>query len=329
MTPLDHALAAIPADTDAFTRARAHATMIAYAALWDMREAEVLAVEREFCTPYIRPDGTEDSDWDIAGKIDLVLRSDGAVRLFDHKTSSEDVGPGSTFRGRLALHRQPAHYLIGARSLGIEAVSFTFDVIGKLGIEPLLATPNERRKFTKKGDLYANQRAEDETVDGYFRRCADEIAEDPERYFAEIEVVRNHAELEEHVRDIHRLTTQIDTVRHYGLAARNDGACFQYGGRPCSYHGVCSGTASVDDVRLFTIRKAHEELATKPREGRRLITVSRMGAFLSCQTRHDLRYERGIAPVERAEALAWGTLVHSCAEHYWRARAPESVRNAA
>lgn len=361
MTPLDAALTAIPRSLDPFARARMRATLIAYTAAWDTVDCEVLAVEREFRTPFVRPDGTEDPEWDIAGKIDLILRVDGRIGIFDHKTSAEDVSPGSPFRERLKLHKQPPHYILGARSLGIHASFFCFDVIGKLGIEPLQATPRESwhvvavdagvrkaaeqecgakwgeiadadkarllDKYPRSYRLSANQRLTDETPVQHFIRAAEKIIEDPDRFFAPIDVVRNARELERHEFDLYRISTQIDTVRAYDLTARNEGSCVQYG-RACGYHAVCAGEASLDDVRLFERRRPHEELA--PLDGkRRLLTVSRMQSFLSCQERHELRYERGIAPLQKDDALVWGTAVHACVEQYWRARAPESVRCAA
>lgn len=321
MTPLDAALAALPATLDPFDAAKARAMVAAYCVLWDSTDAEVLAVEREFLAPLVRPDGTEDPDWLLAGKIDLALRIDGRVLLVDHKTSSEDVSPGGTFRSRLTLNAQATHYLIGARSIGIEAEAFMFDVLGKPGIDPLEATPEDRRKYTKAGTLYANQREVDETPAEYFARCCEAIATNPDRYFAQIEVVRNPSEIERYVRELLVDSTLMDTVREYGLVSMNEGACFQYGGRPCSYHPVCSGTASIEDRRAYETKRPHEELDVQPPAGRRLLTVSRRSSFNSCRARHDFRYERGIAPVQRDATLSFGTAIHAAAERYWLARA--------
>lgn len=346
MNPLDAALAAIPAELDPFDAAKARAMVVAYCTFWDATEAEVLAVEREFLAPFVRPDGTVDPDWLLAGKIDLALRIDGRVVLVDHKTSSEDVSPGGTFRARLALNAQATHYIIGARSIELEAEAFMFDVLGKPGIEPALATPVESRKYTAekwtkhpdcKGKgcsgctdgktlaeparLYANQRDRDETPAEYFARCCVVIAENPDRYLAQIEVMRTEREVERYMRELLIDSTLMDTVREYGLVSMNEGACFQYGGRPCSYHPVCSGTATVDDRRLYEIKRAHEELDVRPPPGRRLLTVSRRSSFNSCRQRHDYRYERGIAPVQRDATLSFGTAVHAAAERYWMARA--------
>lgn len=326
MTPLDAALAALPETLDPFDAAKARAMVTAYCALWDATEAEVLAVEREFLAPFVRPDGTEDPDWLLAGKIDLALRVDGRVLIVDHKTSSEDVSPGGTFRARLTLNAQATHYLIGARSIGIEADGFMFDVLGKPWVDPLEATPVDKRRYvtdkaTKQPRLDARQRDRDETPAEYFARCCGAIAENPDRYFAQIEVVRSPSEIDRYVRDLLIDSTLMDTVREYGLVSMNEGSCFQYGGRPCGYHPVCSGTASIDDRWLYESKRPHEELDVKPPVGRRLLTVSRRSSFNGCRQRHDFRYERGIAPVQRDATLSFGTAIHAAAERYWLARA--------
>jgi hypothetical protein len=353
VTPLDAALSALAANGDPFENARARAMLIAYAAVWDSADVDVLGVEQEFQAPLIHPDGSTDPDWLIGGKIDLILRcrKHGTVRLYDHKTSSEDVSPGSTFRGRLILNGQATTYLMGAAMLGYEPEAFVFDVLGKLSIEPLTATPRDDfrivsdaagkkyaislgvmekdqnwsdvpqgtklRLLDARPDLFriaANQRAVDETPEQHFVRAADAIAANPERYFAQIEVVRSTSDKERHMHALYVDSTLMDTVRAYDLVSRNEGACFQYGGKPCAYHPVCAGTANIDDPRP---------------EGKRLITTSRRGSFNSCRQAHFFRYEQHIAPVERSAALTFGTLIHTAVERYWLVRASLDEQRAA
>ncbi len=367
MSRLDRAIAALPSDMDPFEHARARAMLNAYVGFWDAEDCEVLAVEREFFADLTRPDGTVDPDWLLGGKIDLALRWRGRVRLFDHKTSSEDVSPGSTFRGRLTLNSQASQYMIGGRAIGIDAEDFVFDVLGKPGIDPAKATPAEKRQYviregqtaaakaivaalhpdSKWGDLpqldkatlaianptvfrlHADHRERDEYPAEFFARCCEKIAENLDRYIAQIDITRTEDELAEYMRTLYVDSTLIDTVREFGLVSRNEGSCFQFGGRPCDYHPVCSATASIDDATKYVRRGAHEELVHAPPPGKRLLTVSRRASFNSCRQRHDYRYERGIAAVERADVLAFGTAVHTAVEAYWLARTPESVRRAA
>ena len=334
MTALSIAVAALSDTLDAFEHARARAMLTAYVGYWNTVDCEVLAVEREFQAPLVRPDGTVDPDWLLGGKIDMALRIGGRIRLYDHKTSSEDVSPGSTFRGRLTLNGQASQYLIGARHVGIAAEDFVFDVLGKPGLEPLKATPEADRRFvkdkvTKQMRLDARQRDRDEYPAEFFERCCEKIAEEPDRYIAQIDVTRSEDELAEYQRSLYVDSVLIDTVREYGLVSRNDGACFQFGGRPCDYHPVCSATASIDDRSRYSSKRIHEELANPVPAGKRLLTNSRRASFNSCRQRHEYRYEQGIAAVERAHVLNFGTAVHSAVEAYWRARAPEHVRCAA
>jgi hypothetical protein len=51
-----------------------------------------------------------------------------------------------------------------------------------------------------------------------------------------------------------------------------------------------------------------------------LLTNSRMKSFRSCPRKHFYEYVEGIKPAVDDEALAFGTLVHSCLEAYWKHR---------
>jgi hypothetical protein len=51
-----------------------------------------------------------------------------------------------------------------------------------------------------------------------------------------------------------------------------------------------------------------------------LLTNSRMKSFRACSRRHHLEYVEGYRPAQESEALAFGTLTHSCLEAYWLAR---------
>ncbi len=52
-----------------------------------------------------------------------------------------------------------------------------------------------------------------------------------------------------------------------------------------------------------------------------LITNSRLKAFRACPRLHDLRYVQGIRPLETAEALEFGTAMHTGLEAWWLAHA--------
>lgn len=325
MTPLDAALAAIPADMDPFAHARAEAMILGYDTLWEGEDVEVVAVEQEFQAPLIHPDGRVDPDWILGGKIDLVARWNGHLTGFDHKSSSESA---HNIRGRVAISTQSTQYIEGAASLGYALDKFVFDVLFKPSLEPHKATPSEKRKYTKQGALYANQREIDETPDAYRARCVEDIRNFHEQYFERVEVPRLEAEREDYRRTLVNDSILIDTVREYRLASGNESACFAFG-RFCDFHDACTGVAELDDPSRFRRKlKLFTELDRGVPAGKRLLTHSRRQCFNRCRKLHDLAYEQGLEPVKTDDARSFGTHVHTAIEAYWRAWPRQALRAA-
>jgi len=263
--PLAAAIDAMgPHAQDEYDLVRAGVLMQGYDARWADEELDVLAVERQFAAPLINPaTGAASRTYEVAGKVDALvrLRSDGRVYIVEHKTTSEDIGLGSQYWERLQLDSQVSIYFAGARSLGYDPAGCLYDVISKPRQAPLRATPEESRKYTKRGDLYANQRAEDETPDEYRQRLVELVAASPERFYQRGLVVR----LEEEERDAAFDSWQTArAIREAELAQRyprNPDICMRYG-RLCSYFPVCTGKASLEDPTLFVrVENVHQELS--------------------------------------------------------------------
>jgi hypothetical protein len=176
--------------------------LIAYDLRWSVEGAErydVLAVEAEFTAPLINPStGHGSKTYLLGGKIDAIVRDQaGHVLLLEHKTSSEDLGPGSNYWLRLRIDSQVSVYYAGGKALGYDVEGVLYDVLAKPQLRPLKATPLESQKKTKDGKLYANQRELDETPDEYELRVLKHIAENPDRYFHRGMVVRLEQEARE------------------------------------------------------------------------------------------------------------------------------------
>lgn len=267
---LQAALAAIQQEADAYVMVTARVLLTAYHHRWKDEQYEVLAVEIEFSTVLRNPaTGAASRTWTLAGKLDVIVRDlrDGQIKFIEHKTSSEDITPGSMYWRRLRMDTQVSVYFEGSDSLGFSAVSCVYDVLGKPRLRPAKATPVEARKYTKptKAEpiprLHKDQREEDETPEEFEARLAEHIAENPDRYFARGEVVRIGDEMETAMTDIWDTAKQIQEAKVAGRAPRNPSACMQYG-RACDFIDVCSGMASLDDQSLFVRSKnIHPELA--------------------------------------------------------------------
>jgi hypothetical protein len=262
---LADAIAAVRAGGgDPFEAAKAEAMIVAYHHRWKDEPYDVLAVEQEFRAPLRNPStGALSRTWELAGKIDVIVRdrNTGRVLIVEHKTSSEDITPGSGYWRRLRMDGQVSVYFVGADSVGMKADACLYDVLGKPAQKPYKATPESVRKYTKEGKLHANQRDRDETPEEYGRRVYDAIAEEPGRYLARGEVVRLESEMEGALVDVWQQGQQLREARIAGRAPRNPGACVQWG-RECDYFAICSGEASLDDTTKFAkSASVHPELS--------------------------------------------------------------------
>lgn len=237
---------------------------------WEVSQRyEVLHVEAPFRTVLRNPTtGRPLVGWDQGGKMDVLLRDriDGREYVMEHKFSGEDVSPGSLYWQRLRVDGQISIYLDGARSLGYDVAGCIYDVIAKPSQRPLKATPDDKRKYTKEGKLYANQRESDETPAEYGARIADLVANNPDYYYGRGDVVRFDEESEDARLDVYEavqaMRDAIRTGRHY----RNTDACTRLYGRVCPYLPVCSREATLTDPAKYRRREhQHPELAgTEP-----------------------------------------------------------------
>ncbi len=231
--------AALAGEADPFERAKAEELLRGYALRWADEPYDVLAVEQEFSVPMINPaTGAPSRTWRLAGKIDAIIRDrrDGRVFIVEHKTSSEQITPGSEYWKRLRMDGQVSIYYAGARALGHDVAGCLYDVVGKPGIRPLKV--NSRRTV-------------DERPDEYRARLVEDIGKDPVGYYQRGEVVRLEAEMDEAMHDVWQMSRQIREAELAERFPRNPDACVQYG-RTCDFFGVCTGEASLDNPALFT-----------------------------------------------------------------------------
>lgn len=263
--PLESALSAVgdisEEEMDLYQQAKVRAMLIGYHTRWieETPKYEVIAIEQEFRSEV---HGYENRGWEIGGRLDLILRerSTRMIVPVEHKTSGEDVSPGSNYWERLALDSQVSIYHDGCTVMGYEPDGFIYDVLRKPELKPLKATPPESRKYTKEGRLYANQREEDETPEEYGERCLKAMSEDPEGYFQWIPVARMDSQLEAHREDMAQTLRLVDATTGAGVAPRSTG----YECPRCPYFRVCCGEASLEDVSLFKkLSNVHRELAAK------------------------------------------------------------------
>lgn len=253
---------------DPFLRAKLVAMLAGYDAAWTTfardEVSEVLSVEVEFRAPLRNPENARgvSRTWQLAGKCDAILRlRDGRIAVLEHKTSSEDCSPGSTYRRRLVMNGQVSQYYDGADSLGYPVDLVLYDILVKPALRPLKASENLKRK--KDGTPYANQREFDETPQDYLDRVALDMETCASEYFHHVEVPRFTGEREAYRFDVWQRARMMADCERLGRHPRNDDSCFSHGKTPCEYWDVCTDQASIEDpTRYRRLTNVHPELSS-------------------------------------------------------------------
>ena len=258
-----------------------------YKARWEAEDAERyerVGAEFGFEVPLMNPEtGGVSKTWKLAGKIDAIAkdRATGRHIIVEHKTTSQDIGPGSDYWKKLPIDGQVSGYYVGAQVAGYDAQNCVYDVIRKPAIKPSSSIPvlddeglkiavyedSGERAYLKNGkprqsadkDNGIILMTREETPEEYGERLADDIAARPDYYFARLDVARSSDDLAEYLFDMWAVGREIADAERMGRFSRNPNACSMYG--QCEYFDVCTGCASIDDVTLFRkAEKVNEEL---------------------------------------------------------------------
>ena len=249
---------------DPYDRALVAAMLDGHLRRWAGQDNEVVATETVFQLPLINPTtGSPTPVWQLAGKIDRIERlPDGRLALRERKTTSKDFAPGSDYWVQLYMDQQISLYVIAARALGYDVQTILYDVMRRPALRPLKATPEESRKYTKTGALYAAQRDRDETPEEFAGRVAEDIASRPEHYFARIEIPRLEQDLEDCAAEVWQQQLALRAMQRGGGWYRNPGACFEP--YRCNYVDICQNR-DLEHVTPEGFRRTaniHEELQT-------------------------------------------------------------------
>lgn len=260
---LEAALAALGQvdELDELDRIRLEELMLGYDARWADEPLRTLRVEAQFECELRNPEsGAVSRTWRLGGKLDAIAERDGRPWLVEHKTTSEDISPGSTYWRKLRIDSQVSTYFVGAASLGFDVEGCIYDVIRKPKLSRLEATPPETRKYKKDGSLYASQRDRDETNEEFRERFRAYVGDHLLDLFQRGDVTRVEDDLADAAFDLWQTARLIREAELAGRHPRNPDACFQWS-RECEYFGVCTGAATLDDATRFRkAESANEEL---------------------------------------------------------------------
>jgi hypothetical protein len=263
------------------------------------------------------------------------------VYLWETKTTSEDLGPGSTFWKRTTLDPQLSLYLPAIRSMGHDPHGAIYDALMKPkqqpGTVPLLdddhfkivldrdgkrVRTKDGKKWRQTGDTDAGYvlQTRPETPEEYGRRCLEAIAESPDRYYARGVVVRLEADEREAAADTWNTAGQMREAKRLNIYPRNPDSCVQWS-RECDYLNVCAGMATIDDPVLFKHEEAHVELAEDGAmlaDDLSLLTQSAMRSYRSCPRKFQYRYVLRQRPLKKADTLSTGTSIHEALDVFRR-----------
>lgn len=238
----------------------------------DSEKYEIVGSEIGFEAPLMNPEtGALSKTWVLAGKIDAIARekSTGKTVIIEHKTTSQDIGPGSDYWRKIPIDGQVSGYYVGAKVNGYDAGNCVYDVLRKPTIKPSSSIPvldddglkmvvdETTGERVMKKDGSPRQSAGDgmklltreETVGEWYDRLTADIASRPDYYYARLDVARSSDDLAEYLFDMWAVGREIADAERLGRFSRNPQACSVYG--TCEYFDVCTGCASLDDPTLY------------------------------------------------------------------------------
>ena len=237
---------------DVYERVAVQVMLEAYHAHWQGERDQY--VVRSLETVFER----DRDGYQLGGRYDGLIEADRPRRLLvlEHKTTSEEIAPGTEYWSHLALDRQIDHYLIASQASGV-----LYDVLRKPKIRPERATPIDRQKRRKDGQLYAGQREADETPQEWEARLRAAYADEEHGpWFVRREVVRLPHELHRANRELDQLAGEIVAANPNRPAPRTGDSCRRYG-RRCDYWLACTGQVELHELPLRRATATHEELA--------------------------------------------------------------------
>lgn len=243
--------------TDPWDVAKAEVLIMAYHARYYELEFETVTtpidqpddqggVEKWFNLDLLDENGHSVPNWRLTGRKDAIKRfADGRVKPVEHKTTGQDIGVGADYWKDIAIDTQVSIYVDVTQRLGFKSDRLVYDVVRRPMLKSLLATPEDKRKFTKgkgckacggraggkdgvkqgKGcdackntgwseapTLYEKQRLEDESIADYRVRIADDIHGDPDSYMRMVDVTRTEDQIAEARADMVVTTAEITSL---------------------------------------------------------------------------------------------------------------------
>lgn len=255
--------------SDSKNYARAFSMMWGYSGKYPLEDFEVIALEKQFQVPIINPDtGRCSKSFEIAGKIDGLIKLDGEYFILENKTASI---LNDTYKDRLWSDFQItlyAHYISEAMGIPIAGVIYNVLVKAKLKQkegeteEEYLARYEEACFKNKTGDSNV-QKKEPESNEAYLARLVAKYTEDSDKMFYREKIYFTDRRIEYIQRQVWQLTQALLEARKNGTYYCNTANCFKYN-RACQYYPLCSSDDHPAVLNNYEVVEPHEELNDIP-----------------------------------------------------------------
>jgi hypothetical protein len=315
-----------------FDKAKARALLRGFAWKYGPRfaQAQILAVETPYEFPIVNPEtGGTSRTFYHTGRINVILRERGQVKIVKHSTPGESIEPGSHFWDKLTMDTMISAQLIGAEQAGYTPETVIYSAIRKPAISatavPLLDIRGLKIVLDDYGQRVMNKNGTPRQTGGegmtlqtrpmtgeeYEQKLTEDIASRMDWYYGAREVARLDSDILEWAGDTWAKTQQILYFRSRDLWPRNTAWCTVMGN--CPYFALCAGTASVDGLKYAAGQKG---------DGgeRQPLTDGRLSDLGKCPRLHKLKYEDNVGVVgEDAEGLVFWKLMAAALEAWFRA----------
>jgi hypothetical protein len=238
----------------------------AYQWRWQNNDLEYISVERQFELPLTNPaTGKPTTSFNLAGKIDAIVKIDGRLAVKESKLLGDDIGIDSPLWRRLRIDHQISLYMLAARKLGFAVETVLYDVARKptigatavpvldeLGAKIVLnefgsRVKTDRGQWRQTGDKekgYVLQ-TRPMTVEEWGEKLTADICERPDFYFGRVEVPRLDQDLAEYESELWEIQLAIRDAQKSGHWFRtvNKNTCGY-----CPYFSICTGGAELGAV---------------------------------------------------------------------------------
>jgi len=226
-------------------------TALGYHHRWKGVEYELLANETERIV-----DIGDDQLFGIWDK--LIIDNQGRTCIVEHKTTRQNIDPGSRYWDRLVLNTQIDFYFLLACKLGIKIDYILYDVIRIPQLRPLRATPKNKRQYYKTGDKKGSPRPgtrlKAENPSEFKQRLLAYVTENVYSMYVRKKLFRTQEDIRRTMDDFESLSIQLEVSNGSGAFPRNPNYCYAFN-RECEFLPVCTGQTSIDNEQLYQIRK--------------------------------------------------------------------------